>query len=77
MFLKNEKHQQQRMFTAIDQLPPAAKKRLERSWAQSFYEDYFSKIDEMIFSVLYSEKKSRPNTPVNILPGFEDSIAKR
>lgn len=71
MFLENEKHQQRKMFTTIDQLPPAAKKRLERSWAQCFYRDYFSKIDETTFAVLYSKKKSRPNTPVNILVGFE------
>ena len=71
MFRKNEKHRQRRMFTAVDQLPPAAKKRLERSWAPTFYRTYFSKIDEETFAVLYSGKKSRPNTPVNILVGFE------
>ena len=71
MFRKNEKHRQRRMFTAVDQLPPGAKKRLERSWAYSFYTTYFSKIDEETFAVLYSGKKSRPNTPVNILVGFE------
>ena len=71
MFQRNEGHEQQRMFTAIDQLPATAKKRLKESWAQSFYEDYFCRIDETIFSVLYSDKVSRPNTPVNILVGFE------
>jgi hypothetical protein len=71
MFRKNEKHRQRRMFTAVDQLPPAVKKRLERSWAHTFYRTYFNKIDEQIFAVLYSGKKSRPNTPVNILVGFE------
>ena len=71
MFQTNTKHQQQRMFTVVDQLPKAAKKLLEKSWAQAFYDEYFCKIDEKIFSVLYSDKKSRPNTPVNILMGFE------
>lgn len=71
MFQKNKGHEQQRMFTAVDQLSVIAKKRLEESWAQSFYKDYFCKIDETIFSVLYSDKASRPNTPVNILVGFE------
>ena len=71
MFRKNENHQQQRMFTVVDQLPKEAKKRLENSWAHSFYKDFFSRLDEKVFSVLYSEKKSRPNTPVNILMGFE------
>jgi len=36
-----------------------------------FYEEFFTRLDEEVFSVLYSEKKSRPNTPVNILVGFE------
>ena len=59
------------MFTAVDQLPPVARKLLEKSWAQTFYNDYFCKIDERVLSVLYSDKKSRPNIPVNILVGFE------
>ena len=71
MFRKNEEHKQQKMFTAVDQLPETAKKRLEKSWAQVFYHEYFSRLDETVFSVLYSKKESRPNTPVNILVGFE------
>jgi len=71
MFRKNEEHQQQKIFTAVDLLPYAAKKRLENSWANSFYNDFFCNLDEEVFSVLYSDKKSRPNTPVNILMGFE------
>jgi len=71
MFRANDKHKQQRMFTAVDQLPETAKKNLEKSWAQVFYHEYFCKLDETVFSVLYSEKKSRPNTPINILVGFE------
>ena len=35
MFRKNEKHQQQRIFTVVDQLPKEAKKRLENSWAHN------------------------------------------
>ena len=71
MFRENEGHKQQRMFTAVDQLPATAKKHLEKSWAHVFYHEYFCRLDETVFSVLYSEKKSRPNTPINILVGFE------
>ena len=71
MFQKNIKHKQRRMFTAVDQLPPAARKLLDESWASTFYEEYFCKIDENILAPLYSTKRSRPNTPVNILIGFE------
>lgn len=41
----------------------------EKSWAKSFAEMVFPAIDESIFSVLYSDKASRPNTPVNIIVG--------
>ena len=71
MFRKNEGHKQQKMFTVVDQLPETAKKHLEKSWAHVFYHEYFCKLDETVFSVLYSEKHSRPNTPINILVGFE------
>jgi len=71
MFQTNTRHQQRRMFTAVDQLPKTARKLLDNSWAKVFYDEYFCKIDERVFSVLYSNKKSRPNTPVNILVGFE------
>ena len=71
MFQTNTKHQQRKMFTAVDQLPATARKLLEVSWAQTFYDEYFCKLEEEVFSVLYSNKKSRPNTPANILVGFE------
>jgi len=71
MFSKNEEHKQSKMFTAVDYLPQTARKKLEASWASVFYEEFFQRLDEEVFSVLYSEKKSRPNTPVNILVGFE------
>lgn len=71
MFRKNEGHKQQRMFTAVDQLPETARKHLTKSWAHVFYHEFFCRRDETVFSVLYSEKHSRPNTPINILVGFE------
>lgn len=45
------------------------KRVLERSWAKTFAEKVFPAIDESIFSVLYSDKASRPNTPVNVIIG--------
>ena len=71
MFSKNEEHKQSKMFTAVDYLPQTARKKLETSWASVFYEEFFQRLDEEVFAVLYSDKKSRPNTPVNILVGFE------
>lgn len=45
------------------------KRFLEKSWAKSFAENIFPNIDEEPFSVLYSDKASRPNTPVNVIIG--------
>lgn len=45
------------------------KRFLEKSWAKTFADKVFPAIDEKIFSVLYSDKASRPNTPVNVIVG--------
>lgn len=45
------------------------KKAFENSWAKIFADEIFPAIDEERFSVLYSDKSSRPNTPVNIIVG--------
>ena len=42
---------------------------LEKSWAKPFSEKIFPLIDEESFSCLYSNKASRPNTPVNVCVG--------
>ena len=47
------------------------RKRLEQSWAGPFYREFFCRIDEASFSVLYSDQPSRPNIPVNVLVGLE------
>ena len=45
------------------------KKALDNSWAKIFADEIFPAIDEERFSVLYSNKASRPNTPVNVIIG--------
>ena len=42
---------------------------LEKSWAKIFADEIFPSIEEERFSVLYSDKASRPNTPVNVIIG--------
>ena len=71
MFRKNTKHQQPALISAASELPEKQRKRLENSWAGTFYKELFSRIDEASFAVLYSEKDSRPNVPVNVLVGLE------
>jgi hypothetical protein len=44
---------------------------LEESWAGVFRREFFCRLDERPFAVLYSDEPSRPNTPINVLVGLE------
>ena len=70
MFRKNDQRQQS-LFGPEMLLSPGLLERLRASWAHTFRTEVFERIDETVFSVLYSEKDSRPNAPVNVLVGFE------
>ena len=71
MFRPNNQHLQKPIFSSLFDLPDKEKERLARSWAATFYETCFCRIDEEIFAILYSDKASRPNIPVNVLVGLE------
>jgi hypothetical protein len=71
MFRKNDQHLQIPLLSSIDSLPDKQLKRLEASWAGTFYREYFSRIDEAPFALLYSDEPSRPNIPINVLAGLE------
>lgn len=45
------------------------KRLLEKSWAKYFAENIFPEIGEAPFSLLYSDRPSRHNTPVNVIIG--------
>lgn len=69
MFRKYDDHKQTG-FSSVEMMMP--KKRLEKlrrtpEWA--FYSEVFCRIDEEMFEVLYSDKPSRPNAPVNQILG--------
>ena len=49
------------------QLTERERKALEKSWAKFFADEIFPVIDEQRFSVLYSDKDSRPTAPVNVI----------
>lgn len=69
-FVLNDANIQQMSFLdAYHTLTDREKKFLEKSWAKYFAEHIFPKIDEKPYAVLYSEKDSRPNTPVNVQVG--------
>ena len=50
-------------------MPEYLKKILKDSWAYPFQKVIFPAINEDRFSVLYSDKPSRPNSPVNVIIG--------
>ena len=71
MFVSNDQHLQMPMFGSISSLPKKVFKRLEASWADTFYREVFVRIDEDLFAGLYSDEPSRPNTPINVLVGLD------
>jgi len=67
-FVRNDS-QQLTLADSTFHLTDREKRVLGRSWAKTFADIVFPAIDENIFSVLYSDKASRPNTPVNVIVG--------
>ena len=54
MFVKNRSHFQKPLFSTVTTLPEKQRKRLEASWAGTFYVDVFCRIEEKTFEILYS-----------------------
>ncbi|HUI89732.1 MAG TPA: transposase [Anaerolineales bacterium] len=71
MFKKNKLHLQPVLISSVNELPEELRERLDISWAGVFYREFFSRLDESPFSVLYADMPSRPNVPVNVLVGLE------
>lgn len=65
MFKKNTKHLQKTMFGLQNTMPESLMQHAVKSEEYHFYNIVFCNIDEDIFSDLYSDKKSRPNSPIN------------
>lgn len=71
MFRQNTDHRQLPLISHVDELPEPLRKRLKTSWAQTFYKEFFCRLKEEPFAVLYADIPSRPNVPVNVLVGLE------
>lgn len=71
MFKKNKQHLQPILITSVNELPEAMRQHLDASWAGVFYREFFCRLDEEAFAVLYADMPSRPNVPVNVLVGLE------
>jgi hypothetical protein len=69
MFRKNESHRQKNLFGLTNTLPETIIQKAMGTEEYHFYHLIFSHIDEEIFSVLYSEEKSRPNAAINSMVG--------
>jgi hypothetical protein len=67
MFKANTGHTQDDLFSSIYQLSPEKQKKLRASKYWCFYELIFCQIDESLFAILYSDKGSRPNAPINTM----------
>ena len=69
MSFKTNNCQQLSLDDSFMTLTERERKALEKSWAKVFADEIFPAIDEERFSVLYSDKASRPNAPVNVIVG--------
>ena len=71
MFRTNKRQQQPALFSNVNDLPEKRRQRLEQSWAGTFRREFFSRLKEEAFAVLYAEVPSRPNVPVNVLVSLD------
>ena len=69
MSFKTNDCQQLSLDDSFMTLTERERKALEKSWAKIFADEIFPAIDEERFSVLYSDKASRPNAPANVIIG--------
>ncbi|OQA41369.1 MAG: hypothetical protein BWY52_02588 [Chloroflexi bacterium ADurb.Bin325] len=67
MFRANRPHLQPALISNVNELPETRRQRLAQSWAGTFRTEFFNRLEEEAFAVLYSERPSRPNAPVNVL----------
>lgn len=70
MFKKNPANKQMSLTDPYHQFPKYIQEALHNSWAEYFFRYIFANINEERFAVLFSNKYSRPNTPVNVLVGL-------
>ena len=67
MFKKNTKHLQPNLFGLLNSLPDNMQKKVKQSEEFHFYNLIFRNIPEDLFKPLFSDKESRPNSPINAM----------
>lgn len=61
------------MFTDVSMLVSGRKRRIlesETLWHNVFYKEIVNQVDEDIFSILYADKRGRPNASIRVLLGM-------
>lgn len=71
MFRSNKRQLQPALISNVNDLPEKQRQRLEASWAGTFRREFFDRLKEAAFAVLYSDVPSRPNVPVNVLVSLD------
>jgi hypothetical protein len=71
MYKDNKHHKQPVLICSVNELPEEQREYLDTSWAGVFYREFFCRLNEAPFAVLYANMPSRPNYPVNVLVGLE------
>lgn len=71
MYRANKRQLQPALISNVNELPEKRRQRLEQSWAGTFRREFFSRLNEDAFAVLYSDVPSRPNVPVNVLVSLD------
>jgi hypothetical protein len=71
VYKANKRHLQPPLLSNVNALPEKQRDRLADSWAGTFYREFFCRLNEAPFAVLYANCPSRPNIPVNVLVGLE------
>ncbi|UCE08421.1 MAG: transposase, partial [bacterium] len=67
MFKKNTSHVQKNLFGLFNSMCDMQQQEVNESSEYCFYNLIFCNIPEDIFAKLYSDKKSRPNAPINAM----------
>ena len=71
MYKANIRHLQPPLLSTVNDFPEKDRLDLEESWAGTFYREFFCRLNEDAFAVLYADCPSRPNVPVNVLVGLD------
>jgi hypothetical protein len=71
MFRENKRYLQPALISDVNNLSPKRRRHLEESWAGTFRQQVFVRLDEKPFEALYADEPSRPNIAVNVLMGLE------